>query len=367
MSQTPLRLLLALLAATLLSARPVAAQDQGWEPLIRRLANDGFVRGQLEQLFARPETAFDAAAMGQKMMEMYSSKFGSDLTRLCQARLKALGYYPYKADGYVGFHTREAIKAFQRANGLPEDGKADAELLDALNVPDAAAAPKGFALPPKPKTPSVYEVILTPERMAEARDFYRANKPILKEVQTLYGVTPEVAVGLLAVETRVGKFLGDQIALVNLASMARCASWDCVAPFFAHEAMSSRKRAWVESRQRQKADWAYGELKALLRYAATCQQDPLVIPGSIYGAIGVCQFMPSNVPRFGKDGNQDGLVDLFVVEDALHSMGNYLSQHGWRSADSSEAAQRKALYNYNHSKRYVNTIMAVAQWLKENG
>jgi membrane-bound lytic murein transglycosylase B len=58
---------------------------------------------------------------------------------------------------------------------------------------------------------------------------------------------------------------------------------------------------------------------------------------------------------------------MFVLEDALSSLGNYLRAHGWRGPMKSRRRQRKVLYNYNYSKIYVNTVMAVADYLKVNG
>jgi membrane-bound lytic murein transglycosylase B len=89
------------------------------------------------------------------------------------------------------------------------------------------------------------------------------------------------------------------------------------------------------------------------------------IPGSFYGAIGIAQFMPSQVLRHGVDGNGDGVVDLFVLEDALFSMGNYLMANGWRGSMRSQRKRRRAIYNYNHSRIYVNTVLAVADHLEE--
>ena len=43
--------------------------------------------------------------------------------RQIQAALKNAGYSPGAVDGKIGKQTREAIRAFQRANGLSVDGK----------------------------------------------------------------------------------------------------------------------------------------------------------------------------------------------------------------------------------------------------
>ena len=71
------------------------------------------------------------------------------------------------------------------------------------------------------------------------------------------------------------------------------------------------------------------------------------------------------INKLAADGNGDGAVDLFVMEDALFSMGNYLRSNGWRGSMRSRRKQRRAIYNYNHSRIYVNTVLAVADYLEE--
>ena len=48
---------------------------------------------------------------------------------------------------------------------------------------------------------------------------------------------------------------------------------------------------FAETATRDRSEWGYRELLALLRYAAANGRNPSSIPGSIYGAIGICQFM----------------------------------------------------------------------------
>jgi membrane-bound lytic murein transglycosylase B len=92
--------------------------------------------------------------------------------------------------------------------------------------------------------------------------------------------------------------------------------------------------------------------------------DPLGIRGSIYGAIGLCQFMPSNVFAYGVDADQDGRIDPFTKADALHSIANYLRGHGWRPGLNREG-QHSVIFDYNHSTVYANTVLAVAEKLKD--
>lgn len=49
-----------------------------------------------------------------------------------QQALRHLGYDPGAVDGVMGARTREAIRRYQRASGLPEDGTASAELMRQL-------------------------------------------------------------------------------------------------------------------------------------------------------------------------------------------------------------------------------------------
>lgn len=353
-------------AQSALPGQPAQQASQQWEALIARLAADGFQEPDLRALFSRPNAAYDPSVMGAKMLELFRTKYGSVLTKKIQIRLEELGYGPGEVDGKINKLTKRAIMGFQMVNGLPMDGRPSDALLARL-LKARERAPENIVVPepePSREGPPVFRSVLTPERMTEARAFYKKYKPMLDDAQKAYGVPPEIAVGLLAVETRVGKFLGDKNALVTLASMAASTDPALFAPYLATEEPSPDQLEWVASRSSQKAEWAYAELKALLQYCASNRLDPLQAPSSIYGAIGVCQFMPSNVLKYAVDGNRDGVVDIFCIDDALYSLGNYLVHHGWKGDMSSAAKIRKALYNYNHSQIYVNTIMAVADDLR---
>jgi len=359
----------ALLAVMLSAASALAATNSGqqvsWKPLIDKLVGDGFSRQQMQQLFQG--VTFTPDAMGHKMHSLYTRKFGSGLVRDTQMKLDALGYQTGGADGHIGPKTRAAIRGFQMEHGLKVTGLASEELLQFIKQ-NGRRAPAGYT-PPKPPRdagPPIYRSVYTPERLAEALEFYRRHRPLLEEVQREYGIPPEIAVGLLTVETRVGKFLGDQQAFQTLASMARAWDPELFADTFTRETPQGSRLDWLRKRTVQKSNWAYSELKALIRYAENKGADPRTLPGSIYGAIGISQFMPSNALRFGVDGDEDGVINLFDVEDALHSMGNYLVNHGWRGAATTERQQRKALFRYNHSTIYVNTIMAVAKYVRQN-
>lgn len=78
----------------------------------------------------------------------------SESVRTMQARLIQLGYLTGSADGKFGVKTFEAVKAFQRKNGLKVDGIAGSGTLTALNSANAIPNGNGTVATPKPTTPS---------------------------------------------------------------------------------------------------------------------------------------------------------------------------------------------------------------------
>lgn len=346
-----------------------AAQAHGqelppqWRSLVARLAAEGLNPRTVTALFAKSSIPYDPEPMAQKMEELYSTKFGTQLTRKVQTHLARLGYLDDDVDGKTGPKTRDAVKRFEFVHGMEITGRVNEKLLAALKQ-ETHPMPPGTALPKEEERDIVYRSVLTPERLAEARAFHAAHRQTLGEVHRRYGVPPEIAVGIVTVETRCGLYLGEKSAFATLASMAASRDLSILEALIAREHPSAEARRWLLNRMRKKADWALEELTAMLQYAGLNNIDPVHMPGSVYGAIGICQFMPSNALKFGVDGDADGVTNLFVTEDALMSLGNFLNEHGWKRGANSVSAQRKALYRYNHSKIYVNTVLAVAEHLR---
>jgi membrane-bound lytic murein transglycosylase B len=92
--------------------------------------------------------------------------------------------------------------------------------------------------------------------------------------------------------------------------------------------------------------------------------DPFEIKGSYAGAIGPAQFIPSSFLKFGIDGDFDGVRDPFNMTDAMASIANYLKLAGW-DEEAGEERLRKAIWHYNHSQVYVNTVMMLYQELSK--
>ena len=81
----------------------------------------------------------------------------SERVRQLQIALNERNFSVGEADGDFGPLTREALKAFQRANGIAETGAADAGTLRALGLSDTGAA-GGPASPPS--SPDVLKLLL---------------------------------------------------------------------------------------------------------------------------------------------------------------------------------------------------------------
>jgi membrane-bound lytic murein transglycosylase B len=219
---------------------------------------------------------------------------------------------------------------------------------------------------PKAEAPEIYLSYLNPFLLMQAKSFLKEQQDVLREVRLRYGVPEEVLVALLLVETKLGRNIGTKGALTTLASMALAGDFALVAPLIANRDISPKLALWLRWRTAQKSVWAYKELKALLVYAKAAGFDPASIPGSVYGAIGICQFMPTSAVRYGADLDGDGRVDLFSMADALLSTARFLNAHGWK-ADLPRERQLAVLYRYNHSHSYTRTIMAVADLLRGSG
>ncbi|MEA2101963.1 MAG: lytic murein transglycosylase, partial [Thermodesulfobacteriota bacterium] len=103
-------------------------------------------------------------------------------------------------------------------------------------------------------------------------------------------------------------------------------------------------------------NWALDELYALIVLTQAIGRDPLNTPGSFAGALGPAQFIPTSFINYGIDGNNDNKKDPFDMQDAMASIANYLHCAGW-TQDADITEKRKAVWAYNHSRVYVNTIL----------
>ena len=148
-----------------------------------------------------------------------------------------------------------------------------------------------------------------PMRIRAGVAFWRTNEKWLKRAEELYGVPPEIVVGIIGVETIYGQQMGSFRVVDALATLA----FDFPtgrkdrAPFFREE---------------------------LENFFVMCQAeglDPLLPKGSFAGAMGMPQFMPSSFNKYAVDFDGDGRVDLARnPADVIGSVAHYLAEFGWR-------------------------------------
>lgn len=160
----------------------------------------------------------------------------------------------------------------------------------------------------KTKTWTAYRSsFLTPVRIDGGVDFLREYAQILQQVEQEYGVPRQVIAAIVGVETNYGGYTGKANVLNALATLA-----------FEHP----RRTKFFSSE--------------LVEYIVLCteqgwQADQQL--GSYAGAMGMSQFMPSNYRKLAIDGDENGVADLHHPTDAIHSVANYLTHHGWQSGE----------------------------------
>lgn len=200
--------------------------------------------------------------------------------------------------------------------------------------------------------------------LAAAKIYLKKYEEEFSKAEEMFGVDREVITAIILVETKFGQSLGKRQVINTLSTMASLLDAN-VRKRFWEEISGSTNLSFeaFEKKAMDKSSWAYRELKALLKYTEKEDMDIFNIRGSYAGAMGIPQFMPSNVIRFAADGNMDGRIDLFEHADAIASIANFLKKSGWYRGINEEKA-KKAIRQYNPSSYYIDTILKVAQLLK---
>jgi len=209
-----------------------------------------------------------------------------------------------------------------------------------------------------------YDQFLEPPMILKARRYMAIHKKALDTAERDFGVDRGVITAILLVETKLGAYVGNRLVINTFSTMAalsdstvRDALWNAVSE------NTTLSRDAFEAKALKKSSWAYDELKSFLVYTRQYDIDPLSVKGSYAGALGYCQFLPSNILKLGRDGSRDGYLDLFDHADAIASVASYLKHHGWRPGLPAQKAA-KVIYSYNHSQYYVNTVLKIAEELK---
>ena len=211
-----------------------------------------------------------------------------------------------------------------------------------------------------------YGQFLHSAALNRARRFLAEYQTTLTRAEKRYGVDRYTIAAILLIESRFGEYTGRTPTLEILSSFAllqqkyyRNVIWRRLSP----QDQKRWGRAAFDKKALQRAQWAFQELGALLRWAEKHPHTVQAFRGSSMGAIGWPQFLPSSLLRLGVDGNRDGKIDLFQPTDAIFSIANYLQAHGWNKAQSYEQ-KAAVIHIYNRSQPYVTTVLGVAAKLR---
>jgi len=210
-----------------------------------------------------------------------------------------------------------------------------------------------------------YAQFLTQDSVSKAVSYLKTHDTTLKKIENHFGVSAPVVVAILSVETAFGKYTGyfnTVNILVTQALSLEADIYQQIVNQIPLQEKSTLTPNQIKTKLKKKSARAYRELKALIAYAKDQNIDPFSVKGSTEGAIGLPQFLPSNIKKYGSDGNGDNKVDLFQHDDAIASIASYLKAHKWRE-DNSYTKKQKIILRYNNSMYYANTILELAERL----
>ena len=152
------------------------------------------------------------------------------------------------------------------------------------------------------------KIFITRERINVGTAFWRENREMLERISKESGVSVEMIVGIIGVETYYGRITGKDRVIDALTTLAF--DYPPRAKFF-------RK-----------------ELTEFLVLAREEEIDATVPMGSYAGAMGRPQFMPSSFRAYAVDATGDGKRDIWNDwADVAGSVANYFVEHGWRSGE----------------------------------
>jgi len=146
-------------------------------------------------------------------------------------------------------------------------------------------------------------IFIQQDRIEKGSQFWAKHSVTMQRAQEVFEVEPHIVSAIIGVETKFGAHKGKHKVLESIATFADRGS-----------------------------KLQYGQLPIFLRLVAKGDLD-INVMGSYSGAMGVPQFISSSYRDFGVDFDKDGRVDLLGNEiDAIGSVANYFSEHGWKQA-----------------------------------
>jgi len=149
-------------------------------------------------------------------------------------------------------------------------------------------------------------IFIQDERIRLGRQFLEQHRDILLDAEKQYGVPPEIITAIIGVETRYGKNAGSYKVIDALVTLG--------------------------FKYPKRGKFFLSELEHFLLLTREQNMDPQTVKGSYAGAMGIPQFISSSYRNFAVDFDKDGSIDIWNnPADAIGSVANYFSEHGWQS------------------------------------
>jgi membrane-bound lytic murein transglycosylase B len=180
-------------------------------------------------------------------------------------------------------------------NAILRDAKTKQAILDAISRP-AEKSKEWF---------EYRAIFITDERIKAGAAFWREHEQALGRISDETGVSKEILVGIIGVETYFGRITGHYRVIDALATLAF--DYPPRSKFFSRE------------------------LEEFLLLVLEEKMEAADATGSYAGAMGRPQFMPSSFRAYAVDGSDDGKRDIWNNwDDVIGSIANYFVRHHWR-------------------------------------
>lgn len=217
-----------------------------------------------------------------------------------------------------------------------------------------------FNLAPR-ESSTRYRQLRSPASVRAAEQCRARYADAFAKAEAREGVPASLVAAIVHVESSCGRATGSSGVLHRLARLAMAnepanLAWNVER--HAGEPADPAIAAEVRERAAYLERTFYPEVRGVFTMAETLHVDPLAMEGSGAGAFGFPQFLPTSYLRYGVDGNGDGRVSLYDMDDAAASCARFLAQNGWR-AGLTPQERRRVIWQYNRSDAYIDTVLAL--------
>jgi len=148
------------------------------------------------------------------------------------------------------------------------------------------------------------KIFLNSQKVKNGKIFYKKYKKLLLKAEKRYRIPSEIIAAIIGIESDFGRHNPKYNALDSLYTLAT---------------KFDRRRGYFTN-----------ELGSLLEYTYKYKINPNKVLSSYAGAVGIPQFMPSNIFKYAVDFNKDRKIDLVnSMSDTIGSVANFLSKNGY--------------------------------------